>query len=176
MPPKPDPGPEPKTKPEPSIARVPYVTTPPEVVQKMLEMAKVKAGDVVIDLGCGDGRIVITAVDKFKATKGIGLDIDPIRVKESNDNAAKAKVTDKVSFTVGDVLKLTEKDLAEATVITMYLLPDYNLKLMPLLKKLKPGTRIVSHDFDMGKEWDPDAKAEFDVDGVDHSVFVWTVK
>jgi cyclopropane fatty-acyl-phospholipid synthase-like methyltransferase len=153
---------------------VPFVPTPDKVVDKMLEMAAVKPGDVVYDLGCGDGRIVITAVKKFKAKKGLGIDLKVERVKDSVANAKKNGVEKMVEFRQGDVLKLT--DLSEADVVTMYLLPEVNLKLMPVLKKtLKPGARIVSHDFDMG-DWKPEkAEKVTDDDGIEHDVFLWTI-
>ncbi len=147
---------------------VPYVPTPPEVVEAMLKLGNVGAGDVLYDLGCGDGRIVIMAVEKFGATRGTGYDIDPQRIKEANQNAKQAGVTDKVRFILGN---LFEADFRDATIVTLYLLPDVNLKLLPkLLKDLKVGSRIVSHQFDMGS-WEPDKKIEIDW----HRVYLWTV-
>jgi hypothetical protein len=137
---------------EPSV---PYVPTPQDVVERMLEMAKVTASDYVIDLGSGDGRIVITAAKKFGA-RGFGVDLNPERVAEANANARRAGVADRVAFYQRD---LFETDLGDATVITMYLLPRVNLELRPKLLTLKPGVRVVSHDFDMG-EWKPDAHVE----------------
>ena len=132
---------------------VPYVPTPQNVVDEMLTLAKVTKNDVVYDLGCGDGRLVITAVKKFGAKRGFGVDIDPQRIAESNENAKAAGVTDRVSFAVQD---LFQTDLKDASVVTLYLLPAVNLKLRPkLLSDLKPGTRVVSHSFDMG-DWHPD--------------------
>src|SRR5207249_357247 len=122
-----------------------YVPTPQDVVDKMLELADVKKTDVVYDLGCGDGRIVVTAAKKFGA-KGVGFDIDPERIKDSLKNVEKAKVKDLVEIKQEDIFKL---DLSKASVITLYLLPELNVKLIPQLEKLKPGSRIVSHDFDM---------------------------
>jgi tRNA A58 N-methylase Trm61 len=122
-----------------------FVPTPPEVVDAMLEVAEVKEGDVVYDLGCGDGRIVVAAAKRFKA-KGVGIDIDPQRIKESRENVAKNGVEDLVTIKQADIF---QEDLSKATVITMYLLPTLNEKLRPTLEKLKPGTRIVSHSFDM---------------------------
>jgi predicted RNA methylase len=145
-----------------------YVPTPQEVVEAMLKMANVTAKDVVYDLGSGDGRIPITAAQKFGAT-AIGIDINPERIKDANENLAKAGVGDKVKFLNQD---LFETDLTPATVITLYLLPALNVKLMPTLKKLKPGTRIVSHSFDMGSAWPPD-KSE-DVNG--RMIHYWVVK
>jgi ribosomal protein L11 methylase PrmA len=146
---------------------VPYVPTREAVVEGMLKLGGVKQGDVLYDLGCGDGRIVITAAQKFGA-RGTGIDIDPERIREANENAKKAGVTDKVKFIEQD---LFEANIADATVVTLYLLPSVNLKLRPkLLKDLKPGTRIVSHSFDMG-DWKPEK--EIEVDGA--RVYFWTV-
>lgn len=146
---------------------VPYVPTPMEVVEEMLKLANVKPGDFVIDLGCGDGRIVVMAAEKFGA-RGMGYDINPERIKDSNENAQKAKVTDKVKFVEKN---LFDADIAQATVVTLYLLPDVNMRLRPkLLKELKPGTRIVSHSFDMG-DWKPDKKV--DVNG--RTLYLWIV-
>ncbi len=131
---------------------VEFVPTPQEVVLEMLKMAKVTQSDVVYDLGCGDGRIVITAAKLFGA-RGVGVDIDPIRIKESNENARKAGVAGRVKFIEGD---LFATDLTEATVVTLYLTPELNVQVRPkLFRELRPGTRIVSHDFDMG-DWKPD--------------------
>jgi SAM-dependent methyltransferase len=150
---------------------VPYVPTPQRVVDEMLKMAAVKEGDVVYDLGCGDGRIVVTAAQKFGAT-GMGVDIDPKRIRESKANAEKAGVTDKVKFERGDLFKL---DLSPASVVTMYLLPNINLKLRPkLFQQLKPGTRIVSHAFDMG-EWEPEKTVKVSVDNSDYTLYYWTI-
>jgi ribosomal protein L11 methylase PrmA len=145
-----------------------YVPTPPEVVSAMLKVAKVGPNDVVYDLGCGDGRIVITAVKDFGAKSGVGIDIDPQRIAEARENAKTAGVTDKVKILEAD---LFETDISEATVVTLYLLPSLNVKLQPkLMKELKPGTRIVSHAFDMG-DWAPEQ--ELDVDG--RKVYFWTI-
>jgi len=144
-----------------------FVPTPNEVVDRMLEMAKVTAKDVVYDLGCGDGRIVITAAQKY-GCRAVGIDIDPQRIKEANANAKAAKITDKVKFVEGD---LFESDISEASVVTLYLLTRLNEKLKPkLLKDLKPGTRVVSHAFDMG-DWAPEQKAQ--VGGT--TVYLWRV-
>jgi predicted RNA methylase len=144
-----------------------YVPTPPEVVEAMLKVANVKAGDVVYDLGCGDGRIVVTAAQKYGA-RGIGIDIDPQRIKEANENVQKAGVGDRVKIMQAD---LFEVPISEATVVTLYLLPSLNVKLMPkLMKELKPGTRIVSHAFDMG-DWKPEQT--INVDG--RTVYYWTI-
>ncbi|MFQ3649608.1 MAG: TIGR03000 domain-containing protein [Gemmataceae bacterium] len=150
-----------------------YVPTPQEVVDKMLELGKVSEKDTVFDLGCGDGRIVVTAVSKFKAKKGVGVDLDEQRIKESKDNAAAAKVTDKVEFRIQDVMKVT--DLEEATVVTMYLSDGLSDQLRPiLLKRLKPGSRIVSHRFLMGP-WKPEKTETVTVRGTDYKIHLWTV-
>jgi len=158
---------------------VPYVPTPEKVVTEMLKLAGVKAGDVVYDLGCGDGRIAIAAVKDFHAKKGLGVDYNPERVADSKAAAKKAgdEVAAKLEFKEGDVLKLTEKDFEGVDVVTLYLLPEVNLKLKPVLKKgLKPGARIVSHDFDMGDDWKPEKTVTTtDADGIDHTVYLWTV-
>ena len=136
---------------QPRRPDVPYVPTPPAVVDAMLKMANVTANDVVYDLGCGDGRIPIAAAQTYGA-RGVGIDIDPVRISEANANAKAAGVTDKVTFLTQD---LFTSDFREATVVTLYLLPRINEQLMPKLQKeLKPGTRIVSHAFDMGN-WPP---------------------
>jgi tRNA A58 N-methylase Trm61 len=145
-----------------------YVPTPQEVVDAMLQMANVTAKDVVYDLGSGDGRIPITAAQKYGAT-GVGIDINPERIKEANANLAKANVGNKVKFLNQD---LFETDLSPATVITLYLLPSLNVKLMPKLKQLKAGTRIVSHSFDMGTEWPPEKTQ--DVNG--RMIYMWIIK
>lgn len=145
-----------------------YVPTPQDVVDAMLKMANVTSSDVVYDLGSGDGRIPITAAQKFGA-RAVGIDINPVRIKEAMENHAKSGVGDKVKFLNQD---LFETDLSPATVITLYLLPSLNQKLMPKLKQLKPGTRIVSHSFDMGTEWPPERTQ--DVNG--RSVYYWTIK
>jgi SAM-dependent methyltransferase len=132
---------------------VPYVSTPQPVVNKMLDMANVGKGDVVYDLGCGDGRIVITAARERGAT-GVGIDLNPRRIAEARGYAKKEGVSDKVKFMVGD---LFQANFADATVVTLYLLPEVNRRLRPQLwKQLKVGTRVVSHDFDMGPEWPPE--------------------
>jgi SAM-dependent methyltransferase len=132
-------------------AEVPYVQTPYEVVDEMLRLAVVGPGDVVYDLGSGDGRVVIAAARDFGA-RGVGVEIDPKLVAESTESARRAGVADRVTFRVGD---LFQTDLTEATVVTLYLSPELNLRLRPkLLRELRPGARIVSHDFDMG-DWAP---------------------
>ena len=147
---------------------VPYEPSSEEVVSSMLEMARVSKDDIVYDLGCGDGRIVIAAAQKTGA-RGVGVDLDPERIKESLVNARKANVTDRVRFLQQD---LFQADIGKATVIMLYLWPEVNLKLRPkLLRELRPGTRVVSHSHDMGS-WKPDqstAAAE------GHRVYLWVV-
>lgn len=145
---------------------VPYVPTPQEVVDAMLKLAAVKPTDVVYDLGCGDGRIVITAAQKYGA-RGVGVDLNPERIKEANENAQKAGVK-RVQFIERN---LFDADIHEATVVTLYLLPEVNKRLRPkLIKDLKPGTRIVSHSFDMG-DWKPEK--EQSING--RRIYLWTV-
>ena len=144
-----------------------YVPTPEPVVEAMLQVANVTKNDVVYDLGCGDGRIPVTAAKKYGA-RGVCIDIDPQRIKEANENVAKNGVGDRVRVMNAD---LFATDLSEATVVTLYLLPSLNVKLMPkLMKELRPGTRIVSHAFDMG-DWKPEK--EIDVNG--RKVYYWTI-
>jgi tRNA G37 N-methylase Trm5 len=157
--------------PQAQQARTPdviFVPTPQNVVEAMLKMADVKAGDILYDLGSGDGRIPITAVQKFGVARATGIDIDPQRIKEANENAQKAGVTDKVKFLNQD---LFTSDFKDATVITLYLLDSLNEKLRPkLLAELRPGTRIVSHAFRMG-DWQPE-KTET-IDG--RTIYFWTI-
>lgn len=146
---------------------VPYVPTRQNVVEAMLSLAKVKKEDVVYDLGCGDGRIIITSA-KLYGTNGVGIDIDPVRIKEANENAQKENVAEKVTFIEGDLFK---QDFSKATVVTLFLLPKVNEKLRPiLLKQLKPGTRIVSHAFRIGS-WKPEQTITVD----NTMLFLWTV-
>lgn len=147
---------------------VPYVPTPQPVVDKMLEMAKVGKNDVVYDLGCGDGRVVITAAKEYGA-RGVGIDLNPQRIAEAKANAEKAGVADKVKFVQGDLFKA---HFGDATVVTLYLLPSVNQELRPQLwKQLKVGTRVVSHDFDMGPEWPPQKVEK--VNG--KTIYYWTI-
>lgn len=148
---------------------VPYVPTADAVVERMLEMAEVKKGDVVYDLGCGDGRIVVAAA--ARGARGVGVDLDPERISESRANAKRAGVTRRVEFRQGN---LFDVDVTPASVVTLYLLPDVNLKLRPrLLEQLRPGTRVVSHDFNMG-EWEPD-ETETVHASREHTVHFWVV-
>jgi SAM-dependent methyltransferase len=146
---------------------VEYEPSPQNVVERMLKLANVHKGDIVYDLGCGDGRIVITAAKQFGAT-GVGIDIDPIRIKESLQNARKAGVIDHVTFRLED---LFTADIQEATVVTLFLSPSVNSKLRPkLLRELKPGTRVVSYYWDMD-DWKPDKRIEVDGD----PIYLWTI-
>ena len=153
---------------------VPFVPTTDEAVQAMLKLAGVKKADTVYDLGCGDGRIVIAAAKNYGA-HAVGIDIDPQRIKEAKENAKKAGVESLVRFEENDLFKA---DFRPATVVTLFLLPEVNLKLRPkLLQDLKPGTRIVSNTFDMG-DWKPEK--EFTVEGDDDlylskRLYLWTV-
>ena len=155
--------------------RIIYVPSEQVVVEKMLQMAKVKKDDVVYDLGCGDGRIVITAAKKYGA-KGVGVDIDADRIKDSQENLKKAGLTEKhVEFREGDALKV--KDLENASVVMLYMLPEFMEKLEPQLKKrLKPGTRIVAHDYPF-PNMEPDEVVEFDTGGSRPKfLYKWTIK
>ena len=163
---------KPKTE-EPPTRRpdVIFVPTPQEVVDKMLEVAGVKKGEVVYDLGCGDGRIPVTAAKKY-GVKAYGFDIDPERIKESKENVKKNNVGDLVTIDQKDIFTL---DLSKADVVTLYLLPSLNVKLIPQLEKLKPGSRIVSHDFDM-RGVKPDKVINVTPkDQREHTIYLWTV-
>ena len=152
-------------------ADVPYVPTPNEVVDRMLQLANVTGDDTLYDLGSGDGRIVITAAQRY-GTRGTGIDINPELVQQSQANAQAANVADRVEFVQQD---LFQTNLSNATVVTLYLLPDINLKLRPkLLRELKPGTRIVSHDFDMG-EWEPEQVVQVQGPNRQHTIYYWIV-
>jgi cyclopropane fatty-acyl-phospholipid synthase-like methyltransferase len=145
----------------------PYVATPPEVVTAMLELAGVSGGDMVYDLGCGDGRIVIAAARTYRA-RGLGIDINPARIDEARANARSAAVSDLVRFEVND---LFEADIRGATVVALYLLPEVNISLRArLLRELRPGTRIVSHSFGMG-DWKPDKEKVI----AGERIYLWTV-
>ena len=148
----------------------PYVPTPQDVVERMLALAEVKQSDVVYDLGCGDGRLVITAAKKFGA-RGVGVDIDPERIAESNANAKKDGVDGRVEFKLQDAVTV---DVSSATVVTLYLLSSSNMKLRPILtKQLKPGSRIVSHQFSMG-DWQPEKVDTFtDSNGSTRTLYLW---
>jgi precorrin-6B methylase 2 len=146
-----------------------YVPTPQEVVDKMLDMADVRPGEIVYDLGCGDGRIPVTAAKKY-GVRTWGFDINPIRVKESLENVDKANVKQLVTIKLQDIFEL---DLSKADVITLYLLPSLNVKLIPQLDKLKPGCRIVSHDFNM-EGVRPKREVSYTPSGSrEHRIFLW---
>ncbi len=145
-----------------------FVPTPNDVVSAMLRLAAVTRKDTVYDLGCGDGRIVIAAAQKFGA-RGVGIDIDPERVAEATENVKNARVTDLVKIVRGD---LFEADISEATVVTLYLLTELNRKVRPkLLRELRPGTRVVSHAFSMGGDWEPERQES--VHGT--PVYLWRI-
>src|SRR5690606_15964693 len=148
----------------------PYVPTPQDVVERMLELANVTSKDTVYDLGCGDGRIVVTAAKKYGA-RGVGVDINPDRIRESQENAKKAGVEHLVEFRLQDAMTV---DVSPATVVTLYLLSSSNAKLRPILtRQLKPGARIVSHAFSMG-DWEPTKTDTFtDSGGSQRTLYLW---
>lgn len=154
-------------------ADVPFVPTPNEVVEQMLKMANVSDGDIVFDLGSGDGRIPITAVQKYAAKRAVGVEINPDLVKKSRENAEKAGVSDRVEFLQQDLFKT---NLRDANVVTLYLLPNVNLKLRPkLFEELKPGTRVVSHAFNMG-DWKPEREEQVKANnGRTYTLYQWTI-
>ncbi len=148
---------------------VPFVPTREEVVEEMLRVAGTGPQDIVYDLGCGDGRIPIIAATKFGA-RGVGIDIDPERIHEARENAVNAKVTDRVKFIAEDLFLA---DIDEATVVTLYLLPAVNQRLKPKLKKeLRPGTRVVSHDFGMGDDWPAERTVKVGGD----TIYLWRIE
>ena len=152
-----------------------FVPTPDDVVEEMCKMAKVGKDDVVYDLGCGDARMIITAVKKFGAKRGVGVELDPKMVKESKAAVKKAGLEDKIEIREGDVLKV--KDLSDASVVMLYMGDDINLRLRPILQStLKSGSRVVSHRFTMG-DWEPEQKKTVDSEvGYPCDVLVWTIK
>ena len=160
------------TAPLPAQKLAPYAPTPQDVVERMLEVAQVTKADVVYDLGCGDGRLVITAAKKYGA-RGVGVDIDPERIVESRANAKKAGVESLVDFREQDALQV---DVSQATVVTLYLLSTGNLKVRPLLQKgLRPGSRVVSHQFGMG-DWAPTRTETFiDSLGANRTIYLWQI-
>jgi uncharacterized protein (TIGR03000 family) len=158
---------------EDASSRIIFVPTPESLVEKMLELAKVTKDDVVYDLGCGDGRIVILAAKKHGA-HGVGVDIDPVRVREARAAVEKAGVQDLVTIRQGDALKV--EDLDKATVVTLYMLPEFQEKLRPILQQtLKPGARIVAHDYDLG-DWQPAQRVEVRGPKRNHVLFLWRVE
>jgi SAM-dependent methyltransferase len=149
-----------------------YVPTPLPVVERMLELAKVGKDDVVYDLGSGDGRIPIVAAQRYGA-RGVGVEINPVWVRDARAAAERLGVADRVSFRIED---LFVTDLREATVVTLYLFPTVNAKLQPkLARELKPGTRVVSHEYLIG-DWRPDHSETMIVDGERHEIHLWTVR
>jgi SAM-dependent methyltransferase len=159
------------TQAQPRKPDVEYVPTPHHVVAEMLRLAGLQKTDVVYDLGCGDGRMVIAAAQQY-GIRGVGVDIDPKRIEESLANAQEAGVVDRVTFLQQD---LFETDIREATIITLYLLPQLNRQLRPkLFSDLRPGTRILSHDFDMG-DWQPDKMIRVPGESYEHTVFYWVM-
>lgn len=159
------------------VEDVPFVPTPHSVVEAMLKLAQVRSGDFVMDLGSGDGRIVIIAARQFGA-EGLGIEYDDTLIERATKAAAEAGVADRVSFIKQD---LFDTDLSQATVLTLYLLPEVNLGLRPrILEQLRPGARVVSHDWDMG-DWEPDAQIEVDAPGKEvgahqkSKVFLWVI-
>lgn len=149
---------------------VPYVPTHEQVVAEMLKVARVKKSDVLYDLGSGDGRIVITAAQKF-GTRGTGIELLPSLVREARENAQKAGVSELAKFVEGDIF---EANISDATVVTLYLLPAVNMRLRPKLLELKPGTRIVSHNYDLG-DWKPEKTIKINLADGEHTVFFWVV-
>lgn len=152
---------------------VPFVPTPQPVVDEMLRLADPKEGETLYDLGCGDGRMVCRAIANHGAKRGIGVDIDPERVKDSKETAKEYKVENKVEFRQGDVLKVD--DIPDATVVLLYMGNDINLRLRPILQaKLKPGARVVSHRFTMG-DWEPTKTEKLTVDGEEYEIHLWVI-
>ena len=150
---------------------VPYVPTPELIVDEMLKMAQVDGDDVLYDLGSGDGRIPITAAQRF-GTKGVGIDLNPERINEAKENAREAKVADKVTFIEGNIFEL---DFSEATVVSLYLFPEVNMKLRPRILRMKPGTRVISHNYDMG-DWKPEQTKKVKApNGTAHTIYLWRV-
>jgi uncharacterized protein (TIGR03000 family) len=159
----------------PDDIKVRYVPTPDDIVEAMCKLGKVTKKDVVYDLGCGDGRMVIIAIKKFGAKRGVGIDIKPELIKECKVNAERQGVADKVQFRVGDVLKV--KDLPDASVVLLYMGDDINMRLKPILKaKLKPGSRVVSHRFIMGDDWPPyKTERVTGKDGIEYNLHLWVI-
>jgi ubiquinone/menaquinone biosynthesis C-methylase UbiE len=148
-----------------------FIPTPDEAIEAMLNLANVTASDVIYDLGSGDGRILIAAAQQYRA-RGVGIDIDPVRIHQARSKAEKAKVDNHVTFHQAD---LFESDFSDATIVILYLLPHLNLKLRPiLLRQLKPGTQILSIDFDMG-DWQPDRVIKLDQIEEESTIYYWQV-
>ena len=162
-----------------------FVPTRPEVVKKMLELAAVKEGDTVYDLGCGDGRIAISAVKDFKAKRGLGIDLHAARLKDCEKSMDDLKLSPEqrkqLTFKQGDVLKMKADDFKDVDVVTLYLYQSVNVRLKPVLKEgLKPGARVVSNTFSMGEDWPPEkterVKAKTDIGETEYTVYLWTIK
>jgi precorrin-6B methylase 2 len=150
---------------------VPYDPTPQPVVEEMLKLAEVKTGDVVYDLGCGDGRVVVTAA-KMYGVRAVGVDLDPERVRESEENVRINGLEKLVTIRHENIF---DTDVSEATVVTLYLYPSVNLALKPiLLNQLKPGSRIVSHAFDMG-DWEPEKEVTIEYEDEPYEIFLWRI-
>lgn len=160
----------------PDNIEVIFVPTPDDVVERMCKLGRVTKSDIVYDLGCGDGRMVVMAVEKFMAKRGVGIDLNPERVKESKDKAKEHGVADRVEFRQGNVLEVA--DLSDATVVLLYMGEDINKRLKPILKKtLKPGSRVVSHRFLMGDDWKPDKTENFEGrNGFTYDLHLWEIK
>lgn len=161
-----------------------FVPTRPEVVKKMLELAAVKEGDTVYDLGCGDGRIAISAVKDFKAKRGLGIDLHAARLKDCEKSMDDLKLSPEqrkqLTFKQGDVLKMKADDFKDVDVVTLYLYQSVNVRLKPVLKEgLKPGARVVSNTFSMGEDWPPEkterVKAKTDIGETEYTVYLWTI-
>jgi uncharacterized protein (TIGR03000 family) len=154
-----------------------WVPTPKDIVREMCKLAKIGKDDIVLDPGCGDGIMIITAVKEYKAKKGLGIDINPVRVKEAQEAAKEAGVADRVQIKLGDALKLKKSDLGDASVVMLYMGRELNIRLKPTLwKYLKPGTRVVSHRFLMGKDWPPEKTITVKgKDGDDYDLHLWTI-
>ncbi|MGH7414647.1 MAG: class I SAM-dependent methyltransferase [Candidatus Rokuibacteriota bacterium] len=156
--------------PSPKLPDVPYVPTPERVVAEMLKVANVKKSDVLYDLGSGDGRIVISAAKRL-GTRGTGIELLPALVQEARENARKAGVSRLAKFVEGDIF---DANISDATVVTLYLLPEVNMRLRPKLLELRPGTRIVSHNYDLG-DWKPKKTITLKLPDGEHTVFYWVV-
>lgn len=155
----------------PFVLDVPYVPTPDIVVDEMLQLAEVSGEDILYDLGSGDGRIPIAAAQRF-GTRGVGIDLNPERVREAKENAHQAQVTHKVEFIEADLFDI---DFSEATVLCLYLFPEVNMKLRPQILEMEPGTRVISHNYDMG-DWKPERTKKLKgPNGKEHTLYLWRV-
>ena len=154
----------------PYVLDVPYVPTPDLVVEEMLKMAEVNHNDVLYDLGSGDGRIPIAAAKKF-GIKAVGIELDPSRIREATENAQRAGMVENVHFLQADIFKM---DFSEATILTLYLFPEVNLMLRPIILNMKPGTRVISHKYTMG-DWEPDEVKVVRIKDAEHILYLWRV-